>query len=465
MGAELYRHQPVFRAVVDRCAEFLRDRLAHPLLEVLFGADGAAALIDETAYTQPALFVIQVALVELWRSWGIVPDVVLGHSVGEFAAAYCAGTYTLEEGIALITDRARLMQALPRHGAMASIFGDEAAVAMAIKRHGADDVAIAAVNGPQQVVISGRREAVHDIVAHFEGLGVRCQPLTVSHAFHSSLMQPAVERFKLVAAAVGARAPKMAWISTVSGTAVDQPPDARYWCDHALRPVCFADGMRTSGEMDITDFVEIGPGSTLLALGQQCLSAGTRTPGSVHSASAGKTGACCCRASVGFIGADTCIDWGGFNHPYHRRRVSLPTYAFERRRFWLDCDGVSRPPMRVAPAEMSLTGARIRSPLPDIQFEFLDSLQRFGYLTDHRIYGLPVLPMTAGLAALRDAASQHFGTLKVTIANLQYHEAMVLPENGDRIVQIILTPVDQTTAEFRLVSVATDAGKLLGTPT
>jgi acyl transferase domain-containing protein/surfactin synthase thioesterase subunit/acyl carrier protein len=457
MGAELYRHQPVFRAVVDRCAEFLRDRLAHPLLEVLFGADGAAALIDETAYTQPALFVIQVALVELWRSWGIVPDVVLGHSVGEFAAAYCAGTYTLEEGIALITDRARLMQALPRHGAMASVFGDEAAVAMAIKRHGADDVAIAAVNGPQQVVISGMREAVHDIVAHFEGLGVRCQPLTVSHAFHSSLMQPAVERFKLVASAVGARAPKMAWISTVSGTAVDQPPDARYWCDHALRPVRFAEGMRTSGEMDITDFVEIGPGSTLLALGQQCLGAGDEN---TWLGSLGKRGEDW-RVLLSSLGRlyrrGYVIDWGGFNHPYHRRRVSLPTYAFERRRFWLDCDGVSRPPMRVAPAEMSLTGARIRSPLPDIQFESSYSLQRFGYLTDHRIYGLPVLPMTAGLAALRDAASQHFGTLKVTIANLQYHEAMVLPENGDRTVQIILTPVDQTTAEFRLVSVATDA--------
>ena len=159
------------------------------------------------------------------------------------------------------------MQALPRHGVMASIFDDEATVAMAIKRHGADDVAIAAVNGPQQVVISGRREAVHDIVAHFEGLGVRCQPLTVSHAFHSSLMQPAVERFKPVAAAVGARAPKMAWISTVSGTVVDQPPDARYWCDHALRPVRFADGMRTLGEMAYHRFRRDRPGQHAARLG------------------------------------------------------------------------------------------------------------------------------------------------------------------------------------------------------
>jgi len=457
MGAELYRHQPVFRAVVDRCAEFLRDRLAHPLRDVLFGAESAGALIDETAYTQPALFVIQVALVELWRAWGIVPDVVLGHSVGEFAAAYCAGAYTLEEGLALIADRAALMQALPRHGAMASVFGDEATVAMAIKRQGANDVAIAAVNGPQQVVISGRREAVHEIVADFEGQGVRCQPLTVSHAFHSSLMQPAVERFKSVAAAIGARAPKIAWISTVSGTAVDQPPDARYWCDHALHPVRFADGMRTSGEMGITDFIEIGPGSTLLALGQRCLGAGN---GQTWLGSLGKRGEDwrVLLSSLGRLyrrGYE--IDWDAFNRPYQRRRVSLPTYPFERRRFWLDSDGVSRSLTQVASADIGLSGARIRSPLPEIQFESCYSLQRFGYLTDHRIYGLPVLPMTAGLAALREAASQHFGTPKVTIANLQYHEAMVLPEIGDRIVQIILTPVDQTTAEFHLASVATDA--------
>jgi acyl transferase domain-containing protein/surfactin synthase thioesterase subunit/acyl carrier protein len=456
MGAELYWH-PLFRSAVDRCAEFLRDRLAHPFLPVLFGTDGATDLIDETAYTQPALFAVQVALVEVWRSWGIVPDVVLGHSVGEFAAAYCAGAYTLDGGLALIADRARLMQELPRHGAMASIYSDEAAVAMAIKRYGADDVAIAAVNGPQQLVISGRREAVQDIVSHFDGLGVRCQPLTVSHAFHSSLMQPAVERFKPVAAAVRALAPEITWISTVSGDAVDQPPDARYWCDHALRPVRFADGMRTLRDMGITDFVEIGPGSTLLTLGQHCLGPGDER---AWLGSLGKRGENwrLLLSSLGRLyqrGYE--IDWDGFNRPHKQRRVSLPTYPFERRRFWLDNDRSPQSPMRVAPADTSLTGVRIRSPLPEIQFESSYSLQRFSYLADHRIYGFPVLPMTAGLAAVRDAASQHFGTPNVTIANLQYHEAMVLPEICDRIVQIVLTPVDQTTAEFRLVSIATDA--------
>src|SRR5262249_30531793 len=156
----------------------------------------------ETAYTQPALFALQAALVALWRSWGIVPDAVLGHSVGEFAAAHCAGVYPLEEALELIADRGRLMQALPRDGAMAAASADAAAVAAAIERRQEADLAIAAVNGPQHIVVSGARAAVHDVMAEFKRAGTRCQTLTVSHAFHSPLMRPAVDAFSRVAAAV-----------------------------------------------------------------------------------------------------------------------------------------------------------------------------------------------------------------------------------------------------------------------
>src|SRR5215510_11140465 len=184
MGAELYRHQPVFREEVDRCAKIVGNGLEQPLTDVILCDDIDSSLVHETAYTQPALFAVQAGLVALWRSWGIVPDVLLGHSVGEFAAAYCAGVYTLEEALELITDRARLMQRVPQNGAMASIFADEATVAMAIERECFDSVTIAAVNGPQNTVISGAAEAVNSVVAHFERSDVRCQRLTVSHAFH-----------------------------------------------------------------------------------------------------------------------------------------------------------------------------------------------------------------------------------------------------------------------------------------
>jgi len=452
MGVELYRTQPVYRAVIDRCAALLRDRLELPLLDVLFGSAGAGDAIHQTAYTQPALFVVQAALIELWRSWGVVPEMVLGHSVGEFAAAHCAGVYSLETALFLITERARLMQSLPVGGAMASIPADESMVTSVIKKRKGEKLAIAAVNAPGSVVVSGESEAVAAVVKHFETGGIRTQPLTVSHAFHSPLMQPIMQPLESVAATTPANSTKIPWISTLSGTVVSETVNAQYWCDHALRPVRYAQGMNTIAALGATDFIEIGPGSTLLALGRQCMSAnGYAWLGSLADQRHGDLERIL--LSLGELyrrGHD--IDWDGFYRPTSRRRVSLPTYPFEHRRFWLDNDAVPSP-QRTASASANLAGSRLRSGLPDIQFETTYSLARFEYLNDHRIYGMPVLPLTFGLTALRDAARQHFGTDRAAIANVQYRQAMVLPDVGDRIVQIILTPVDDATAEFRLMSI------------
>ncbi|MGZ5881120.1 MAG: type I polyketide synthase, partial [Xanthobacteraceae bacterium] len=415
MGAELYRHQPVFREEVDRCAEIAGKRLEQPLRDVLLCRHADTSLIDETAYTQPALFAVQAGLIALWRSWGIVPDVVLGHSIGEFAAAYCAGVYTLEQALGLVVERARLMQALPRNGVMAAIFSDEATVATEIEQCGRADVAIAALNGPANTVISGALDTVTALIARFEGRGVQCRLLTVSHAFHSPLMRPAVDAFAPVVAGVQGRPPKVTWISTVSATPMHAPPDAGYWCDHALNAVRFADGMRVLGQTGVSDLVEIGPGSSLLSLGRQSVNADAKAwLGSLSKRGELKE----VLTSLGELyrrGFD--IDWDGFNRPYPGRRVSLPTYPFEHRRFWIEADAA---PRRTASLSNGLTGARLRSAMPDAQFESSYSLQRFGYLDDHRIYGMPVLPTTVGLTALRDAAGEYFGSDTVEIANLQY---------------------------------------------
>jgi acyl transferase domain-containing protein/surfactin synthase thioesterase subunit/acyl carrier protein len=453
MAAELYHHQPVFRTVADRCAALLRDRLERPLLDVLFAAGNDADAIHETAYTQPALFAVQAGLTELWRSWGIVPDAVLGHSVGEFAAAYCAGVYTLEHALTLIAERARLMQSLPPTGSMAAIFAEEGAVAASLA--GAGDVAIAAVNSPHNIVISGVREAVAAIAERFEAQGCKSQLLTVSHAFHSPLMRPVIDEFRRIAEATPSRAPEVNWISTVSGGPLAEAPDARYWCDHALHAVRFQAGVQALAQLGITDFVEIGPGNTLLALGRQCVDGAQTWLGSLgrkrHSDLGEILGSL---AKLYVRGYD--IDWEGFNAPRRGRRVSLPTYPFEPQRYWLENEGLARSEA-LSSAELGLTGRRLRSPLPVAQFESVYSLARFKYLEDHRIYGLPVLPLTAGLTALREAARQHFGTDGVALANLQYREALILPEDGDRTVQSILTPIDDATAEFRLASIGTDA--------
>ncbi len=452
MGAELYRHHPVFREEVDRCAEIVGSRLGRPLRDVLLG-DDADSLIDDTAYTQPALFAVQAGLVALWRSWGVIPNVVLGHSVGEFAAAYSAGVYTLEQVLGLLVQRACLMQGLPRDGAMAAIFANEEAVAAAMQQFDGKRVAIAALNAPENTVISGAREAVTALVAHFESLGIGCRLLAVSHAFHSPLMRNAAAKFGRIAAAVQGQPPKIPWLSTVSATPMPGPPDAKYWRDHALHPVRFADGVRALDQTGVSDFLEIGPGRTLLTFARQCVNEnakawlGSLSRGGELNATLTSLGELYCRGYA--------LDWDGFNRPCGRRRVPLPTYPFEHRRFWIEADATTRV---MRSRSDGLTGARLRSAMPDTQFESTYSLQRFAYLADHRIYGMPVLPTTAGLTALREAARQHFASDAVEIANLQYREAMVLPESGERIVQTILAPLDDSTAEFRVASIGTNGG-------
>jgi acyl transferase domain-containing protein len=200
MGRELYRTQPVFQQALDRCAEILRPHLAEPLLAVMWGEGADPALLDQTGYTQPALFALEVALAELWRSWGVTPTWVLGHSVGEVVAAVVAGVLTLEDGGTLIATRARLMQALPPDGAMVAVAAPAAQVQAACAPVAAE-VSLAAVNGPASVVISGRRPAVAQVVQTLTAAGVRTTPLAVSHAFHSPLIEPMLgelEQWRLV---------------------------------------------------------------------------------------------------------------------------------------------------------------------------------------------------------------------------------------------------------------------------
>ena len=216
MGRQLYETQPTFRRSLERCAEILRPCLERPLLDVVYPTGDALSPLNETAYTQPALFALEYALAELWKSWGIEPSVVLGHSVGEYVAACVAGVFSLEDGLKLIAERGRLMQALPQDGEMVAVFADEVRVAAACCPY-ASEVSIAAINGPEHVVISGRGQAVQQIVAALQAAGVRTQKLQVSHAFHSPLMEPMLEEFARTARQVTYRSPQLGVISNVTG--------------------------------------------------------------------------------------------------------------------------------------------------------------------------------------------------------------------------------------------------------
>jgi acyl transferase domain-containing protein/acyl carrier protein len=337
MGKALYESQPVFRAALDRCARVFDALLDRSLLDLLLASEGSpdAELLHQTGYTQPALFSFQYALAELWRWWEVVPDVVMGHSVGEIAAMCVAGGVSLEDGLTLIAARGRLMQALPAGGVMTSVMADEARVQAAIESLG-ESVAIAAVNGPGQVVISGAGAAVAEISARLGADGIKTRALTVSHAFHSPLMKPMLADYEREVRGIRFEVPHTPLVSCVEGAvASDQLTRPDYWLRQVLDPVRFDTGMRVLESQGVGAYVEIGPHPVLIGMGRQCVadeSAAAWVPSVRRDADHWRT----MLEGVGELyerGVD--VDWAGFDAPYARTRVVVPSYAFSDREYWL----------------------------------------------------------------------------------------------------------------------------------
>jgi malonyl CoA-acyl carrier protein transacylase len=335
MGRQLYETQPVFRQTLERCDEILRPYLKLPLLEVLYPKLGENSPLDETAYTQPALFALEYALFQLWKSWSIEPTAVMGHSVGEYVAATVAGVFSLEDGLKLIAERARLMQALPEDGEMVAVFADESKVQAVIEPY-SQDVAIAAINGPQSTVISGKREVVEAAIATLKAQGIKAKKLTVSHAFHSPLMEPMLEAFKHVASEIPYSSPKIKLISNVTGElATDEVANPDYWCRHVRQAVRFATGMETLHQQKYELLVEIGPKPILLGMGRHCLPEGVGVwlPSLYPKQQDWQQ----ILESLGTLYVrGLSVDWSAFDRDYPRRRVQLPTYPFQRQRYWAD---------------------------------------------------------------------------------------------------------------------------------
>jgi malonyl CoA-acyl carrier protein transacylase len=275
MGRQLYETQPVFREVLDYCAKCLESELKYPLLDILYTLSSLngqeTALLNQTAYTQPALFAIEYALAKLWQSWGVQPDVVMGHSVGEYVAACIAGVFSVEDGLRLIAARGRLMQALPQDGAMSAVMASVEQLEPLLQPY-RQTVSIAAINSPQNTVISGEKTAIQAISEALAPQEVKVTPLAVSHAFHSPLMQPMITAFAEVAGQVTYATPQIPIVSNVSGAiATESIATPEYWCQHILQPVRFAASMETLHQYGCEIFLEIGARPILLGMGQQCL--------------------------------------------------------------------------------------------------------------------------------------------------------------------------------------------------
>ena len=353
MGRDLYETQPVFRDALDRCAAIFDTLLDRPLLRLLFADEGTdeALLLNQTGYTQPALFAFEYSLARLWMSWGVVPDVVMGHSVGEIAAMCVAGGVSLDDGLRLIAARGRLMQALPAGGAMTSVMADETRVRAAIAGH-ERDVSIAAINGPTQIVISGAGAVVAAIAERLTADGIKTRPLVVSHAFHSPLMKPIADEYAEVVRGIRFSVPRIPLVGAVHGRlAGDEVARAEYWMDNALEAVRFADGIRAVEAAGVNAYLEMGPQPVLVGMGRQCVSDDTNALW-LASLRKDKDAWTTMLGSLSELyGAGAEIDWKAFDSPYARRRATAPAYPFGGRRFWISAGPAERPVSGPARAE------------------------------------------------------------------------------------------------------------------
>ena len=502
MGRQLYETQPVFRRAIDRCNDILTDYLDQPLLEVLYPQEAeqgpeTLAKIDQTAYTQPALFAVEYALVQLWKSWGIAPDMVMGHSVGEYVAAWVAGVFSLEDGLALIAHRGRLIQSLPQAGTMMSLLASPTRVKEAIQAYGnnAGDnpqrngssghlgVSIAAINGPDSVVISGDRAAVLAIAGKLETEGVKTKELSVSHAFHSAFMEPILSEFEQIARGIQFSEPTIKLVSNVTGQLMTHDvatPD--YWVRHIRQTVQFAAGMETLARQGTDIFIEIGPKPVLLTLGRRCLPnhGGVWLPSLRSAQGHGES----LSSSPSFADwqvmvkslaqcylQGVSINWFGFDQDYPRRREHLPTYPFQRQRYWL-----APQPRQFSPALPQAGQANLHPLLGEqlqlagaselrFQSHISQAAPSLAYLADHCIFEDVVLPLTAyieialaaGITAFsnRNSTGNH-SPEQVVLEELFIEQPLVLADAGEMstTLQCVLSPVGQDSYAFQIFSLA-----------
>jgi microcystin synthetase protein McyG len=343
MGRALFETQPVFRRELQKCDEILKPVLDKSMLEILFsdghqlnGENRLPDLLDETQYTQPALFALEYALATMWRSWGVEPVAVLGHSVGEYVAACVAGVFSLEDGLRLIAERGRLMATLPAGGTMAAVFADESRVAKAIAAEG-NKAAIACINGPANVVVSGESAAVGAVLNRLGEEGIKSRHLVVSRAFHSPLMDPILDSFQSWAAKTKYSEPLIAIVSNVTGKMASQGlmTSPEYWRRHIQNPVRFADSIRVLRETGRSAFLEIGPHPVLEGMARTTAPEAEIVWAASLKRGEGDWQSLLESASKLYVhGLE--LDWAGLHAAGRGKRIALPTYPFQRGRYWLE---------------------------------------------------------------------------------------------------------------------------------
>lgn len=427
MGAALYQRYPVFRAQVDACAEMFAPYLDTPVRAVMFGEVTDPALLDRTEYTQPALFTLEYALAKLWMSWGVRPNVLLGHSIGEVTAAAIGGVFDLPDAVRLVATRGRLMQSVRATGGMLAVTTTQDVLA----RELADfpGLALAAVNSPEQCVASGDADQLDALAERMRRLGVAVDRLTVSHAFHSGHMAEVFDEFRAAISDITFRPPTIPIVSDVTGAvarfAEIGTPD--YWVRQIGAPVLFMAGVRAIERRGRHAFVEVGPSAALTAMARRSVNGGEHhwVPSLRRRDPGGDT---TLRGLAELYVAGVGVHWREVHESHERRRIALPTYAFERKRYWLPV--TKRRSVAATATDHPLLGRERHNDGEVREFAADYSAEHTEFLVGHELDGQWVLPCAAYLELLFALQDRVFGETRLTIAGLTVRDPLPLDAEG-----------------------------------
>lgn len=455
MGKLLYETEDEFKKWIDACASILELHCDISLTDLLFESD--ASILNQSIYTQPALFCLEYSLAKLWHSFNVQPHVLVGHSLGEYVAACIAGVFTLEDAIGMVATRAKLMHALPKDGSMVAVSMPYEKLSVLLQPH-TKEVAIAAINGKERCVISGKKDAIELILKELQSENIAVSTLPVSHAFHSPLMQPMIAAFGEYLNNITFNTPRIPIISNLTGQYADDSICTKeYWLNHILEPVQFSRSVNLLKDKKIGACIEIGPSPVLCSLAREALSDTLLLP----SLKQNQSDTWQILQSLGKLNTHHYpIDWQQIYPRSKVHHLALPNYPFQRDRYWIERKSSNYKSVQHSSRNHPLLGSVLRVPgLPGNQKRYSQCLDPdLTYLSEHQVFGRPILPATAYIELAIAAIIKQDGHYPIEITNFELTQPIAITNDMENHIQIVINQ-DSGKSEFNIYSCTQSAGE------